>query len=111
MSTLFAAALREHFRTQGGTRDRFGLSSIRRHMETTGCTGWLVPAGARAEAATAWTFDGTDCGQAPVEVIKLDADVDCACGKYQGQRIQVEGSFSDLLTQLLAIDVPTEVTF
>lgn len=111
MSTLFAAALREHFRTHGGTRDRFGMSSLRYHMEKTGCRGWLVPDGARAVPRTAWTFDGTDCGQTPVEVIKLDADVDCACGKYQAQRIQVEGSFSDLLTQLLDIDVPSEVQF
>ena len=111
MADAFTYALREHMRTRGQMRDGWGGQSLHWHMQKTQCSGWVIPEGVKAQADMSYDFAGTDCDPQGTHVIRLNQRLSCACGEYRDKTVQIDGTFSELLTQLLKIEVPREVTF
>lgn len=107
---LFTAALHQYMKTRGDGRDTFGGLGMALHFGEA-CEGWLIPKGAKAREDYAYSFAGTDHDPDTIHVLRLNQPVSCACGRFQERTISVEGSMGDLLTQLLDIEIPHEVTF
>lgn len=111
MSEMFTAALKTHMQIHAGAWNTWGVQSIRHHIKNSKCTGWEIPASSKANPDTKYEFAGTDYEMDAVQVIKLDRRVNCSCKKFTDQEIVLVGTFSELLTQLLSIEVPSSVTF
>lgn len=106
----FTFALRQHLRTHGVIKDSFGSLSLKQLHRGQPCT-WVIPEGAKAAGSTNYDFAGTEADAQAVQVVKLSTPVNCACGKLTQERIFVEGTMAELMTTLLAIEVPREVQF